>query len=320
LLQQRPGRAANQAISEGGKDSMATELRSHSSPRPARREITLRRKLRFAGFVLTASFQVGALAGAAPAAKFDERIKAPEAPSNAELPGVIRDYFATYARVNAESPAGIARDKAAYQQYFETHWRLQRAIDRRQPLADLSEFGLNPNHDGSYSADLAQYPQWNPLPAQLDELRDPQVLDLHADALKARGFREQDIDAIRTYVAMSPPRAQASVQELDLADGFTGKVKARMAARQKTSVSLLLAYAYQSGRIHYEQERRWAVGLLDSLDPQRQRILQSYLQEQGGQVTITPDDIEGQLKLAIDGIASGEFERQSREQRKEAWQ
>src|SRR5262249_22244269 len=98
------------------------------------------------------------------------------------------------------------------------------------------------------------------------------------------------------------------------------RMKAQIAARQTTSTSLLLAYIYQAGRIRYEQERRWAAGLLDCLDPQRRRILESYLAEQGGPVTITPDDIEGQLKYAIDGIASGEFERQSREQRKEAWQ
>jgi hypothetical protein len=319
LLQHRPGRRAIQAIQEGGKHSMTTELRSHFSPRYARCGIT-RRRLRLAGLVLFASLHINAFAGTAPAAKFDEKIKAPEAPGSAELAVVIRDYFATFARVNADSPAGIARDKAAYQKYFEAQWSLQRAIDTRQPLADLSEFGLTPNHDGSYSVDPVQYPQWSPLPAQLDELREPQVVDLHAQELVARGFREEDVEALRAYVEKSPSRARASSQELDLADGFNARVKALMAARQKISTSLLLAYMYQANRLRYEQERRWAVGLLDSLDPQRQRILETYLLERAGRITITPDDIDGQLKFAIDSIASGEFERNSREQRKEAWQ
>ena len=299
---------------------MTTELTSRSSAERVRSSLTLRRKLRFAGLALVASSQIGAFAGPAPAAKFDEKLQAPAAPSNAQLPVVIRDYFATYARVNAESAAGIARDKAAYQQYFETKWRLQRAIDTRQPLPGLNEFGLTPNNDGSYSVDPAQYPQWNPLPEQLGQLREPQVLELHVDALEARGFREEDVGALRAYIARTPARAQASVQELNLADGFSAKVKALTAVRQKAGVSLLLAYVYQAGRIHSEQDRRWAAGLLDALDPQRQRILESYFREQSGQVTITPDDIEGELKFAIDNIASGEFDRNSREQRKEAWQ
>ena len=62
----------------------------------------------------------------------------------------------------------------------------------------------------------------------------------------------------------------------------------------------------------------WASGLLDLFDQQRQRILASYVQEQTGELTITPDDIDGQLKFAIDGIVSGEFERQMSVERKEA--
>ena len=30
-------------------------------------------------------------------------------------------------------------------QWFDTKWRLQRAIDEKRPLGDLSEFGLTPN-------------------------------------------------------------------------------------------------------------------------------------------------------------------------------
>jgi hypothetical protein len=296
---------------------MTTEHRSCSSSHDAGHRASIRRALRLAGLVLVASLQIGASAGPVQAAKFDEKIKAPEAPSNAELQAVIRDYFATYARVNAKSAAGIVWSKAAYQQYFETHWRLQRAIDKKQPLGDLSEFGLTPNSDGSYSVDPSQYPQWDPLPVQLGQLREPQLLDLHADALQARGFRDQDIEVLRAYVAKSPPRQQASEQELDVADGFFAMVKAQIAARQKTDKVQLLAYMYQSGRIGFEQERLWAAGLLDSLDQQRQRILESYFREQGGQVTITPDDVDSQLKLVVDGIVSGEFSRQSRMQIRE---
>lgn len=261
-----------------------------------------------------------AFAGAGHAAKFDEKIKAPTAPSNADLATTIRNYFRNYASVNAQSASGIVRDKYAYQHWFETQWRLQRAIDTRQPLGDLSEFGLTSNADGSYSVDLGQYPQWDPLPLRLQGFREPQALDFYAAALRARGFRDEDIEALRIYLAASPPRRRASMQELDIAEGFVAKVKAQISARQKTDSSLLLAYAYQTGRIRSEQERAWAAGLLDSLDQQRQRILESYLQEQGGQLTITPDDIDAEAQSAVGAIASGEFARQLKMQREEAQQ
>jgi hypothetical protein len=262
--------------------------------------------------------QIGAFAGVAPAAKFDERIKAPPAPTNAELKAVIRDYFDTYARVNAESSAGIVRDKAAYQQWFETQWRLQRAIDQKRPLGDLSEFGLIRNADGSYSVDLTEYPQWEPLPVRLDRFREPQLLDIHVEALRVRGFRDADIEALRAYIAKSPPRNQSSATELDITESYFARVKAQLAAKQKAIPSQLLSYMYQSRRISIENERAWALGFLDSFDQQRQRILESYLQEQGGGLTIAPDNIDGLVEFVVDGIASGDLERQINVERKEA--
>src|SRR6185295_8785991 len=137
---------------KGGAETMAIENRRRSSPADAdRRSGSIRRRLRIVSIAFLAALQIGAFVGSVQAAKFDEKIKAPVAPSNAELQVVIRDYFATYARVNGESAAGMARDKAAYQQWFETNWRLQRAIDKKQPLVDLMEFGVTPNPYGSYS-------------------------------------------------------------------------------------------------------------------------------------------------------------------------
>jgi hypothetical protein len=323
VLQRRPDRRATQIgrhnPKQGGTDSMVTLSRHLSSQDVAHQHIDLARACLSIIAAALIVLCMAAVAEAARAAKFDEKVKAPAAPSNAELASVIRDYFGTYARVNAQSMTGIVRDRDAYQQWFETQWRVQRAIDTRQPLGDLAEFGLTPNSDGSYSVDLAQYPQWDPLPARLQGLREPQALDFYAEPLKARGFRDEDIDALRAYLAKSPPR-RASVQELDVAEGFVAKVQAQISARRKTDGSLLLAYMYQTGRIRYEQERFWAAGLLDSLDRQRQRILELYLREQGGRMTITPDDIDAETQFAVGSIASGEFARQLKAQRMEVQQ
>jgi hypothetical protein len=53
------------------------------------------------------------------------------------------------------------------------------------------------------------------------------------------------------------------------------------------------------------------VGLLDSLDPQRQRILESYYLEQNSRtgMTIGPDDTESWRVQHSELISSGEFLR-----------
>jgi hypothetical protein len=300
---------------KGGNSSMFNACRRSSAPGDTHRASD--RKLRCAMAVaLLTLMQSAAFAGAVPAARFDDKVKAPPAPGNAELKAVIRDYFDTYARVNANSTAGIVRDKAAYQQWFETQWRLQRAIDQKRPLGDLSEFGLTANADGSYSVDLAQYPQWDPLVGDLQRLSEPSVLDYLMGMLQERGLRDRDAQAIRQYVARNASRPNAA--QLDITEGFGSRAKAQIAARRKVDSALLLAYFYQNGRVRHERERAWAQGLLDVLDPHGQRIVESYFREQAGQLTIGPEDLDLQAKFVVESITSGDFSRQMQMQRSEA--
>ncbi len=187
-----------------------------------RRSGSIRRRLRLFSIVLLAAVQFGAFVDAVQAAKFDEKIKAPHAPSNAELQAVIRDYFETYARVNAEVghryrerqgciPA-VVRDELA-----------PAARDRQEASrsGDLSEFGLTPNGDGSYSVDLAEFPQWDPLPyATRTAFGSHKPSDSMARHSRTRGFRDQDIEAMRAYVEKSPRATRRACAELDIAEGY----------------------------------------------------------------------------------------------------
>lgn len=240
------------------------------------------------------------------AAEFDEKVRAPEAPSNAELKARIRDYFKTYARVTAQSAAGIIRNKPAHAKWFDTQWRLQRAIDARRPLGDLSEFGIKPNGDGSYSVDIKRFPQWDLLDGDLSVLLVPEAFEGYAMELRQRGFRDQDIEAMQAYMRRNQPRQMALAENLSLSESFGAKARSRMASKRPIDAAHVMAFTYQSGRNRAEADRAWAVSLLDSLDGQRQRILESFFREHVGTMTILPDDMDAHVQATIDMIASGE--------------
>ena len=245
------------------------------------------------------------------AAKFDEKLKAPEAPTNDGLITAIREYFDVYARATVETSSGIVRDRAAFEKWFDTDWRLGRAIDTKRNLGDLSEFGITPKDDGSFRVDIATFPQWRPLHEMLLQLATPELLEAYSVRLKERGFRDQDLEVLKAYVETNQPRRATLAQSIELGETFAAKVKLQLSKRQKIGIAQVLSYTYQSNRINLEAERAWCVGLLDSLDSQRQRIIESYFDEMGrtGSKVIGPSDLAGQSDWLIGVIASGEYQQ-----------
>lgn len=268
---------------------------------------------------LVAALQLAATAAEVPAAKFDEKLKAPAASTNEQLKVAIREYFDVYARATAESLAGMVRNKAAHAKWYDTQWLLQRAIDTKRDLGDLSEFGLAAKNDKShsYSVDVANFPQWSPLQSDMLRLLEPEIVKAYAPDLKARGFRDSDIDIISAYAHKHDPHAEAYPEKLVLGETFANTVKERLAKKQEFGAPLMLDYLYQNSRVQFEAYRAWTEGLLDSLDPQRQRILESFFGEQNrsSSMAIGPDDIEGAAIEMRSAIASGEYSRMLKEEK-----
>lgn len=277
---------------------------------------------RLAFMALMAALQLVAPIGETHAAKFDEKLKAPEAPTNEALKVAIREYFDVYARTTAESPAGMARDKAAHAKWFDTQWLLQRAIDTKRDLGDLSEFGIVAKGDGSYSIEVANFPQWTPLSSSLTRLLEPTLFEIYATDLKARGFRDQDIDAMQAYVDANQPRRAVHAENAALGESFATKVEKQLSRKQKIGMPQMMSYLYQTSRNSAEAKRAWASGLLDSMDSQRRRILESYVIEQNRSTIrlVAPDDMDAQSKWLLGVIASGEYRQLMERERKEAQQ
>jgi hypothetical protein len=103
----------------------------------------------------------------------------------------------------------------------------------------------------------------------------------------------------------------AQLAKLSLVDSFAKSVQRGTASNEKLGTDKMLDYLYQNRRIMEEAKRAWTLGLLDSLDAQRQRILESFLSEvdRAGAMAVAPDDIEGATRWMGDAIASGEHQR-----------
>ena len=288
---------------------MAIKYRRRSSPTNVdRRSGSIRRRFRIASIAFLAAFQFGAFVGPVQGAKFDERIKAPPAPTNAELRAVIRDYFDTYARV-AKSPGGIVKDQRAHAKWFDTKWRLGAAMETWKSPVDLAEYGVTPKGDGSYSIDVVNFPQWDPLDARLTELLDPQVFESHSAELKQRGFRDSDVAVMRAYIATKDrPERLASAANTPLVESFAAQVNSYALSKRKLDKWQVEAFVYQGTRNSSEATRRWAMGLLDVLDSQRQRILDSYFMERQGVMAMRPSD-PASLDRELEPFESGDYMR-----------
>jgi hypothetical protein len=244
------------------------------------------------------------------AAAFDERMRAPHAASSQALRPKLKAHFDTFHRKQQEQdPAAFIRDKAAHKQWSDLYFAVRLAMDERTPLGDLSTYGLKARPDGGYVIDLRAYPQWEPLDARLSLLNDAKVLESYVPALLSRGFRAEDIAAVRRYIATHDPRSSIYAQGRQLVETFAKRLQAQRQIGQSLSLQEALAYRYQKESLKAEAERQWAVGLLDTLDRQRQRILASFLDEFQSQLAFGPatEPLERTLEQEVQPIVSGEY-------------
>ena len=238
------------------------------------------------------------------------RCKPPRAATSQALRTKLEAHFATFQRKQQDQdPAAFIRDRRAHQQWSDAYFAVTLALDEGTPLGDLSAFGLAKRPDGKYQIDLRAFPQWEPLDSRLHMLTNPEVLESYVPALQARGFRDSDIEALRTYVATHDPRLAIHAEGRQLVDTFAKRLQTQRGAGRTLNLQEVLAYRYQKASIRAEAERQWAVGLIDTLDRQRQRILVSLLDESEAELTFGPptEPLERTLEQEAQPIVSGEY-------------
>ena len=249
-----------------------------------------------------------ALAAAAYGAPFDQNVRAPKFATPQELRSRLQTQFATIQQKKAdETPGAFVRDKAAHQQWSDIRFSMEMALDEGRSLGDLSSLGLKSTPSGGYEVDLKQFPQWSP--SQIGMLSRPEIVQGLAPALKARGFRDSDLQAVRTYVQDHNAERETFAERKELAASFANRLQARNAAGQAPDREEVLSYVYQQNRIIEEARREWGVGLLDALDKQRQRALLSYFDEMGGTMTFEAPKrvIDERIQQTVAPMLSGEY-------------
>ena len=246
------------------------------------------------------------------AAPFDEKLKAPRAATSQALRTKLKAHFATFERRQQQpDPAAFIRDRPAHRHWSDLYFAVKLAMDEGTPLQDLAAYGLSPGADGTYAVDLSKFPQWEPLDSRLHVLTNPEVFESYAPALKARGFRDEDLAALRGYLATHDPRLATHAAGRQLIDTFAERLVRQQQAGQRLNLQDVLAFRYQKAAVKAEARRQWAVGLLDALDRQRQRILVSLLDESESQLTFGAPSgpLDSTLEKEAQPIVSGDYVR-----------
>lgn len=244
------------------------------------------------------------------AASFDPKIKAPRAVSAADFTASAGDYLNTYAQKSStSSPAAVLRDPSAYAKWVDLDWKLNLALEEGRTLGDLAALGLKQGADGSYTVDVREHPQWLPLDLLLQALKIPTAFTAHSEALLRRGFRDEDIAILKNYVDSANWESKAFTQNRVLTESFASRARSRQRAKLRIDSDETISYVYQRSRNSLEARRAWAVGLLDSLDQERQNILISYFEGLHTTRTYLPSqsNLIVQLERTLAPLLSGEY-------------
>jgi len=219
--------------------------------------------------------------GIANAVEFDESVKAPQMKDAAELHSRAQAFSARDAAQRGSGLDALVRNRALSQERFEVSWQLERAIDDKRPIGDLSALGFVDRGDGTYSVDLSAYPQWTDPADRLAKMLlafDPAQAAV-AKELTRRGMSAEDLTKLQEYVVSHRESVATGMAALPIALSFSRTVKKLDKLKRPVPDALVRSYIYQRERATTEARRIWAESLLDTIGPMATRILDSYLGE-----------------------------------------
>ena len=254
---------------------------------------------------------LASFAGRAQAVEFDEKLKAPKAMGGAELKTQAESYSASFALLRAGSPSEMVTNQALTRDRFELEWQITRALEDKRPLEDLSAIGLE-KYENGFRIDYDEFPQWQPFPEKLASLMPTMNMDEVGPMLVARGFRDSDVAALRSYLETHDLKAETSARTLPLAISFSKVVKKYDKIKRPVGKEIVFSFLYQRDRTGVEARRAWAEGLIGILDEQRVRVLQSYLSELSGTGYWSPNDSDAGVANLLAVMRLPDYEQRAR--------
>jgi hypothetical protein len=248
------------------------------------------------------------LAGAAQAVEFDEKVRAPRAASGVDLRSRLESVAAKVKGPAALAPLDALRSSSFARERFDARWMLGQMVDARTPMPEIESLGFKADGKGSYTIDTREHPQWRPLEERIQLLSSPKVLGGLERELAARGLNAEDFAKIREYLSLrnlDQERAQSKLAFMLSA----GKMAKKMQKLGRLDDQFMASLSYQRARELAEVERRWAAGLLDSLPPQGQRVLASYLTEVPSTTSFVPEPTADAYRQEKELLLRPDFER-----------
>ena len=148
---------------------------------------------------------------------------------------------------------------------------------------------------------------------------DPDSREKTFEALRQRGFREADVLALLEHLERNNPNLLVLEETVPLTESFAARTRKRTEAGRSFDEAEKSAYEYQLNKSSAEAIRSWAAGVLDVLDRQRQRILESYLTlELSYYLTAFPTATVADKERLEDSLLSGEYVANHEQQLHEA--
>jgi hypothetical protein len=255
-----------------------------------------------------------ALAGAggvAHAAGFDEKLKAPMMKDSADLRTQAQIFATRYRAIRDATPAQLVTNVSLAKQQFDFSWQLERAVNERRPLHELESLGFESLDNGGYKIDTRQYPEWRSQGEYIATMFKGNLRDGVLAELLERGFRPEDVAALREYIESHDAKQAVRAATLPVALDFQKVVQKFDKAGRPVPDVLVVSYWYQSTREYFDANRAWSEGLLKTLDAQRQRVLISYLSELVSFKSVIPEDVEEGIRQTLASVRAPDFEKRA---------
>lgn len=246
------------------------------------------------------------IASPARADGFDERARRPSGVRVADFKVRAAHFLAT---VDPEHRAAVIEDPARYAEWLGLRDQIGAFADATTGDPRLAEVGVVAG-GGVYRIDYRAFPQWQPLDEVMAAvLSPPDRFARVAAELQARGLRPSDLQTLKRYLDAHSFEADRLQRDLALARSFQQRldVRARASRQRRARPERWEADAVAFQREHntLEARRSWAVGALGVLDARARRIVESFLDENRGGITVflSPDEVR--MAAWIDHLAAG---------------
>lgn len=246
-------------------------------------------------------------------ASFDATVEALPALSDAAIQeqakALLNEHTST-----PEYMVALIRDKAAFRRWKNFEFQVGRAMDERGSLANSEQYGLIRQPDGRYNCDLKNFPQLVTLDQRMEVVLMPSGLEYVREQLRQRGFRDADLAKFAEYISSHHPQREALDRNVLLVKSFSARLQQRKRFAVAERNKEIESFIYQRRSNEWQQSRTWAVGLLDLLDAQRQRILVSFILEQPFARSIRPDDRQTVYAVNAERLMNGQYVRDLEQQ------